>query len=241
MTFLLYHARAIGPICKRIAAASGGKIQAVCDRVCPDTLRGTVIRWDSRAEVAADHTINSAAQIRLSRNKSESRRKMDGLCPTTWFRLGDCEYPCLIRPRRHFAAHKFFVCNNMLEAKHAIRRCGVNWYASPIIQKDKEYRMFVFQGKPIKVVRRYCDNPAQIAWNIAAGGKTVRLKHESWPKNGVQKAVEAGKRLELGWYAADVIVDKQGQFFVLEINSAPGLQRDATITMLAKLFAKAGQ
>lgn len=237
MITLLYHARAIGPICKRIARLSEGKIQAVCDRGTIPTL-DTVIRWDSRVEASATKTVNSAAAVKLSRNKSASRVKLGNIAPTTWFRLEALTFPCLIRPRRHYAAQKFFVCKNLIEAKTAVRRCGKDWYASPIIDKKLEYRIFVFQGKVIKAVRRFHNDPKQVAWNIANGGRSVRLLKESWPKESLVVAIEAGKRLNLGWYAADVIVDQNDKPFVLELNTAPGLDRDETIELCAKVFAK---
>lgn len=238
MVTLLYHARTIGYICKRIANVSGGAIQAICDKDrLPRRINGTLVRWDSREPLEADTTVNSAEAVRLSRNKRESRVKLEGLCPPTWFSLGDLQYPCLIRPRRHFAAQKFFVCNGMAAARRAITECGrKRWYASPIVDKKLEYRVFVFQGKALKVVRRFHDDPEEVAWNIANGGRSVRLLRASWPTKVVNISVLAGEKLGLGWYAADVIADQEDKPYVLELNTAPGLQRDKTIDMLAKEF-----
>ena len=238
MVTLLYHGQAIGYICKRIAKISNNTIQAVCDKdQLPDKIDGTLIRWDSAKELTADVTINTASAVRLSRNKKRSRIKLEGLCAPTWFSLADLRYPCLVRPKHHYAAHKFFVCVNAIAAKRAIFRCGYRrWYASPVIDKKLEYRIFVFQGYVVKVVRRFHNDSSQLAWNIANGGRSVRLKHESWPIESVKKAILAGERLGLAWYAADVIVDMDGQSHILECNTAPGLQRDATINMLSNVF-----
>ena len=235
---LLYHAKTIGYICERIARESKGKIEALCDRqVLPKKIKGTVIRWDSRESVEADQTLNTAEAVLLSRNKRESRIRMGKLCPPTWTHFDDLEYPCLIRPRRHYAAHKFFVCHTGKEAKRSIAMCGLRrYYASPIIDKKLEYRVFGLQDHILKVVRRFHDDPKQVAWNIANGGRSVRLKHDSWPIEVVKRALLAGRALGLDWFAADVIVDNQDRPFVLELNTAPGLQREATIENLVEVF-----
>ena len=258
MTTLLYRARQIGYICHHIANVSEGKIEAVCDKDLHyaavngvpvgdknfgqmlDKIDGAVIRWDSRQDVEADKTYNTAEAVRLSRNKSVSRAMLLDLAPPTWFRLEDCQYPCLVRPRRHFAAHKFFPCSNRLAARKAIRRCGKGWYASPIIDKKLEYRVFVFNGKAIKVVRRFHNDPNEIAWNAANDGRSVRLLRESWPDDVVKSSIQAGKALGLDWFAADVIVDQADQPYVLELNSAPGIVREKTIRILAREFTKGG-
>lgn len=247
MVTLLFHGRTLGYICQRIAAHSKGQIQALSDRSpLPPKVEGTLIRWDSIARLDADYTINSAEAVRLSRNKKESRIRMRGICPITWTSwLRErmlFTYPCLVRGKRHFAAQKFYVCQNLKEVEVALKRSGYqNWYISPIIQKKLEYRVFIFQGHALKVVRRYHEDPTQIAWNIANGGKSVRLKRESWPIPVVKAAIEAGERLGLGWFAADIIVDAQDKSYVLELNTAPGLERDETITALAKTCKWAGK
>jgi len=242
MVTLLYHSKQIGYICKRIADTNPEKLRAVCDKTLPNAMMdyGTIVRWDSVHPLGAHKTINTAEAVTLSRNKHDSRFKLLDLCPTTWDDASYLEYPCLIRPKKHFAAHKFFVVKTKLEAKRAIKRCGRGWYASPLIDKKLEYRVFVLNGKAFKMVRRFHTDPNQVAWNIANGGTSVRIMKESWPANVATIAVEAGKLLGLDWYAADVIVDQAGKPYVLELNTAPGLARDLTITNLAKLFVKCG-
>lgn len=247
MISLMFHGRTIGYICQRIATHSKGKIVALSDSSpLPPKIEGTLIRWDSKVRLAADRTINTAEAVALSRNKRDTRLKLTGLCPPTWtswlHQRKEYTYPCLVRTKRHFAAQGFYVCQNLKEVEAALKKCGYqHWYISPIIKKVQEYRVFVFQGCCLKVVRRYHDDPTQVAWNIANGGKSKRLKRESWPIPIVKAAIAAGQRINLGWYAADVIVDAEGRPYVLELNTAPGLERDETIVALAKTCKWAGQ
>lgn len=237
MVTILFKGTSVGYICKRIAATNPQKIKAVHESARTGSqISGLLLRWDSKAQQAAQKTLNSAAAVILSRDKRASRLAIDGLCPTTWTKSTETPtFPCLVRPRRHHAAVGFNVCNTIVQYRKAIKRYGLGrWYASPIIKKAKEFRVFVFQGRCIKVARRYCDDPNQIAWNIAVGGKTVRIKKESWPLMAIEKAIKATVRLGLDYAAVDVIVDAAGTVYVLEANTAPGLDREETIKKLGQ-------
>lgn len=240
-THLLFHAKSTGAICKRIAAVSDGKIVAICDKGdLPEYFDGTLIRWDSKLQCAADKTVNSADAVRLSRNKKKSRIALAGICPTTWIHLKDIRYPCVVRPQRHFGGMNFWVCRNQDEALAAIRKCRPNhWYASELIKKSTEFRVFVLGGKVFKVVRRYRDDgKVDAPWNFHNGGKSVRVKSDSWNKRVVEISVEAARRVNLDLCAVDVIVDKEGCPYVLELNTAPGLDRTKTIKKFAELLGE---
>lgn len=242
MTTLLYHSKSVGYVCKRIANKSNNNIQAICDRdlelldgrLIP-VISGRVIHWDSRIHILADEVINNYQQVKLSRNKKESRKVLGDLTLNTWYRLKDIKYPCVIRPGRHHGGMLFFVCNTAREALVAIGHCR-NWYASTLIQKTKEYRVFVFNGKVIKVTRRYAPEDGGIAWNPSLGGSITRVLKESWPSEVINIAIKAGEVLQLGWYAADVAVDTNRPY-VLECNTAPGIHREQTIIKFAEIFS----
>ncbi len=241
MITLLYHARSNGAICKRIAAESEGTIQAICDKDVdiPEHHARVLVRWDSKAEMLADKTINSAAAVKLSRNKRQSRMLLDGLCPKTWFLKRDCQFPCVVRPKRHFGGNNFYLCYNREELEAATRRCGgaMRWYASAFIAKIAEYRVFILNGEAFKVVRRYRrDEDPAVPWNAHNGGLSRRVKAENWPVAVVSNAEDAANKLGLQLCAVDVIVDAQNNPFVLEANTAPGLERQGTFKRFAKLL-----
>ncbi len=239
MITLLYHARANGAICKRIAAESGGVIQALCDKDQPiQHLDGMLVRWDSRSDsFHADKEVNSAAAVILSRNKRRARMALEGICPATWFVKRDCQFPCVVRPKRHFGGHNFFLCNNQDELVKAIRRFGAGgWYASEFIAKSDEFRIFVINGEAFKIVRRYRKDadPTQ-PWNAHNGGLSKRIKPENWPAGLAAIAESAAEKLGLDLCAVDVIA-KDAKQYVLEANTAPGLERQGTIRRFAKLL-----
>lgn len=183
-----------------------------------------LVRWGSRREGKADIEINSAASVSLARDKKESRRALQGLCPTTWFRQSEVRTPCVIRPRRHHAGKKFFVCNSADEVNRAILRCGPGWYASELIDKAHEYRVFILQDRVIRVSTKHQNNPGEVAWNVGTGANAIGLARKNWNLEVVKVAVKAARKLNLDFTAVDVCVDKAGKPYVLEANTAPGLQ-----------------
>lgn len=237
MIILLYHARANGFVCKKIAASAPNAIVAVCDSadvVVQET--DVIVRWDSKKLLENErNTINTAQAVILSRNKSKTRNKLIGICPKTWFHTNDIEYPCIIRPRYHYGGFRLFVCNNYDDALSAIKKCGKGWYASELIEKTLEYRVFVFRGQTIKVVRRW-HNPGIIAWNSHNEGRSIRVQRSHWPKEVCEIALEATNRIGLDLCAVDVIVNQGNCPFVLELNTAPGLLKEQSYTLFAKVL-----
>ena len=192
-----------------------------------------VVRWGSRWEGRADAVINSAEAVSIARDKRESRRILSGICPTTWTLRGQIQVPCVIRPRRHHAANKFFVCRTAADIDLAIRRCGPGWYASQLIDKDHEYRVFVLQGRVVCVSERFPADSSAVAWNLAAGGRLINVKRKSWPIVACNASILAARRVGLDWTAVDVVTDASGRALVLEVNTAPGLKNPYTMEQIA--------
>ena len=195
--------------------------------------RQVIVRWGSRWEGAADAVINSTEAVSIARDKRESRRILSGICPTTWTLRGQIQVPCVIRPRRHHAANKFFVCRTQADIDLAIRRCGPGWYASQLIEKAHEYRVFVLQGRVVCVSERFPADASAVAWNLAAGGRLINVKRKSWPIAACNASILAARRVGLDWTAVDVVTDRDGRALVLEVNTAPGLKNPYTMEQIA--------
>ena len=75
-----------------------------------------------------------------------------------------------------------------------------------------------------------------MAWNYHNGGMSKRVKKENWPAAVVEAAQRAADLLNLQLCAVDVMVDGVGKPFVLEANTAPGLERQKTIRKFAELL-----
>lgn len=242
MITLLYHGRSVGPVCRIVAEQQPDKIKIACDRdqsgIADDDL---VIRWDSTRPTKALEC-QLANTVKISRNKTESRRLLGELAPPTYFNANAIpaeSYPVIVRPKRHHAGYSFVICHDKDDAHRAWSRGG---YASPIIDKANEYRVYVYQGYVISVSKRICDDPAQIAWNVALGARMVKITRKSWPINVVKVALKAAAALDLNWGAIDLAISKSDQVVVFEANTAPGLVPTArSLPLIAKAFAWSGE
>ena len=95
------------------------------------------------------------------------------------------------------------------------------------IFKESEYRVHVCNGQVIDTQRKIKD-PEQdvVTWKIRSHANGF-----IFVRNGVENvldrdtiAINAVKALGLDFGAVDIVVDKNGQHYVLEVNTAPGLE-----------------
>ena len=205
---------------------------------------GLVFRWGCTSDLPHPTTgvtvVNQAEAIHRVSNKRTFREILDAndLCPPTWQagNQADITYPCIVRPETHHQGRNFHVCRNAQEVGNAIVRCGQGWYASPLINKVAEYRVFVVQGRCVCVARKYPGNPTDVAWNVARGGRFVNVRWNEWPLKAVKTSIRAFLLSGLDFGGVDVIVDPEGSCFVLEINAAPSLTSPYRQTCFAKAF-----
>lgn len=242
MLALLYAADSVGPVCKRLsdAAVKNGldKFLVIGDHQTVPAGVTTVVRWGSRRMVVPNGLIiNSAEAINNARDKRKSRQLLGDLAPKTWYVKEHVKFPCVVRPRRHHAGLKFFVCHNMVQLSKAVKLCKLGWYASELVNKAREYRVFVLHGRVVGMSQRFPANAQAVAWNLAQGGKLINVKFKSWPLAVCAAAIEATKRVGLDWSAMDLAVDQAGKAVVFEANTAPGLRNPYTLSSISKAFS----
>ena len=199
-----------------------------------------MVRWDCFhpfAGLTAIIDLNPVDAILRSRNKAESRRILAELAPQTWFNKADVQVPCVIRPKRHKAGRRFFVVRETNRILRATRRCGLGWYASRLIDKTREFRVFIVQGRVVAVSERFGASPTEIAWNIARGGRLINVNRKDWPIAALRASITAMQRLGLGFGAVDVALDQDGTPFVFETNTSPALRNKWTIKQIARGLA----
>lgn len=201
-----------------------------------------VFRWGCVSELPGEPTvINTARAIGVVDDKVGFRRVMDAedLCPTTYYTEEDVVFPCIIRPKRHHQGRHLYVCNNRVELYTAMNRCvkkSGGWYGSEIIKKVSEYRVFVVQGRCVCVAQKFPGNPNQVAWNVFQGGRFENVAWDNWPLKAVKVSIEAFNLSGLDFGGVDVMVDREGECYVLEINAAPSLTSPYRQQCFAKAF-----
>ena len=207
-----------------------------------------LIRWGCTSEVPIRNVLNTTAAIHQVNDKLGFRRTLNEaeLCPPTYFNLQEFDadgevvgdrgmFPCVVRPDRHAQGRRLHVCHNMAELRAAIARYP-RYYISKLINKVAEYRVFVVQGRAVCVAKKTPGNPQDVAWNVARGGRFDNVDWNDWPLKAVKTSIEAFNLSQLDFGGVDVMVDGDGNCYVLEINSAPSLTSPYRQECMAKAF-----
>jgi tetrahydromethanopterin:alpha-L-glutamate ligase len=94
--------------------------------------------------------------------------------------------------------------------------CGINQH---------DYRVFVVNGEPVAVMRRQGDD-----WlhNVARGARCTASDEADVAEIGVQAAAAIG----INYAGVDIMRDKHGKLWVIEVNSIPAWRGLQTITDL---------
>ncbi len=85
----------------------------------------------------------------------------------------------------------------------------------------QETRFLVSEGKVIAVHLKVYDAPINNPDTV----KRISLEKAQWDEKPAQLAVKAAKVIGLKLCAVDFLITKQNEAFILEINSAPGIDR----------------
>lgn len=186
--------------------------------------------------------INPFYAIQNASRKLEARQKLLSLgipAPQLYFswNISQENLPVIARPRRHMKGRDFHLIENM---DKAIEFAKKGYYLQEVIDKDREYRIFVFKDRILEIdVKLKNENP-----NHDGMIRTHRLGwHNSRvPMNDVNSNLRAYARaavtsLNLDFGAADCCTSKDGGISIFEVNSAPALI-DRKIKILSRYMAE---
>ena len=205
------------------------------------------IRWGCTSNVPTDNVLNTSKAIHEVNDKAAFRvalSKADLSIPSainlTLTREGmdkmGLAYPVVVRPVRHAQGRNIHRCNTEEELKVALKKCGPDGYTSNFFDKTEEFRVAVVQGRAVWVAKKTPGNKEDLAWNVAKGGRFDNVRWNDWPLKAVRVAIEAFDLTKLDFGGVDVMVDKDGNVSVLEINSAPSLTSPYRQECMAKAF-----
>lgn len=196
----------------------------------PVTNDDWLIRWGCTATVpkkGGPKVLNKKAAIRETTSKGTFRKKVAdaGYAPKTWltieewFRDGTM-LPVIVRPVFHQRSEDLFFCNDFNSLREAVDKIGDALYISEYIEKTKEFRVFVAQGRVMIVAEKLPKDRKAITWGCVEEGELDYQWWNDWNPKLVECAVEAFNLSSLDFAAID-IMEKDGQFFFLEANTAP--------------------
>lgn len=244
MTNVLLRRRKLGlTSCKEIARLAQSDFTVLRnDKPFPNNVT-TVFRWGCTSDVPDSvKVVNKAKAIHLVNDKTGFRKLLNekNLCPSTFFSVKEAlenrGFPFVVRPSKHAQGRHLYVANTERELIEAVARCGPSYYISKLIDKVAEYRVFVANGRAVWVAKKTPGNPEDVAWNVARGGRFDNVRWDDWPLKAVKKSVEAFELSGLDFGGVDVMVDKNNNVFVLEINSAPSQTSPYRQQCVAKVF-----
>lgn len=252
MTMMLLRRRKLGHgSCVGMSQLSSNIDWVRNDRIDSKDWEGitTLIRWGCTSAVNMPHLtqINTSAAIHQVNDKAGFRmdvqaRQTEKLVPETHYSGNiSLAYPYLARPETHSQGKHMYVINNVGDLDRVEGQIGSRYYVQEIIPKVREYRVYIVCGRVVCVAEKMVEDRTQLAWNRARTAcEFVNVRWGDWPLEGVRKAIEVFNMSSLHFGGVDVIESEDGEFYVLEINSAPSLPMfEGAPSYRQKCFARA--
>lgn len=120
--------------------------------------------------------------------------------------------------------------------------CGQKIMFQKYIDKKEEFRVLVL-GKEIGAFeRKTAGDPSEFRNNVCLGAKEDFLEIDKIPNNLKEISIKAAKILKLEIAGVDIVIDKVGKVFLLEVNRGPGFTYNSKISPeianLARFFLK---
>lgn len=200
-----------------------------------------LFRWGCTSEMQSRLTVNPSRAIHTVNDKKGFRELLarNDLAPRIWTITNVTDQALrngvIFRPATHHQGRNIWLCHTRdLLRQYAAR--FPNHYISDYIRKTEEYRIFVVQGRVVCVARKTPANPDALAWNVFQGGRFDNVTFDHWPLKAIRKSIEAFNLSGLDFGGVDVMVDQEGNCFILEINSAPSLTSEYRQECFAKAF-----
>lgn len=217
-----------------------------------------LVRWGctSRTEkFKLERQLNPSKAIGQVNDKRGFRAKcqaeMPAYTPNSFFNLhetpDDFGGDYILRPKTHSQGRKLWVVNNKVDLFKRLQAEKLDfdngWYASKMIDKVAEYRVYVVEGRVVSVARKIPEDENAVAWNVAQGGEFEVLRWDGWAEipSALTCAVKAMALTDLDFGGVDVMMDANGLSYIIEINSAPSLPLldDGSVSYRQKCMAKA--
>lgn len=205
-----------------------------------------LFRWGCTSVYPVDVmlTVNTADSIRWCADKKKGRTDMQDAgvpVPRTFSDLGDWargkvagkEY--VIRPRQHAQGRNLWVAKTLGEMADFVEQFP-DFYISELINKVAEYRVFVCQNRVVWVAKKTPGNPQDVAWNVARGGRFDNVRWSNWDTAVLDAALKAAKVSGTDFSGVDIMIDAEGNPYVLEVNSAPSQTSPYRQQCVAKAF-----
>lgn len=177
---------------------------------------------------------NKGHDIILVSNKLKMRRKLiESNIPVpklynldaieeSRYEIDSKELPLIARPVNHWKGKDF---NLVFSYDEAITYLRKGYYLQGVINKETEYRIFVWQGGVFEcsIKEPRLERYNMLVRNFGNGWRFGYKQRLETPQELRKYARESVELAGLDFGAVDCCVDKKGDYYIFEINSAPSL------------------
>ena len=137
-------------------------------------------------------------------------------------------YPMFARQVRHAGGRDIRLC---LQPEHAQLFAQGGWsFFTKFVPLQREFRVWSYRRGHLGTYEKLLSRPedflrrARFGCNYDNGYSFRLLSSESIPEEAKTLGARAVDALGLDFGASDILLGKDGQFYVLEVNSAPGVE-----------------
>lgn len=227
----------------------------------PTDEKSVIIRWgctdygDLESKHPTLRIINSVGAIRRTSNKASFRVEMERnniRIPKTFYasknissitKLDDLKGRIIVRPTYHQqgknvaifqSVDQYIKCAASLEKSYRWR------YISEVIDKEREYRVYFADGHIIAIsekVPKDDKSKKMVIWNSSTSRSFAyrNLRWKEWENHLCMTAMDVIRLSELDFGAID-IMEKDGDFYVLEVNTSIGIESPYRASLFAKIL-----
>ena len=145
----------------------------------PQVRHDWAIRWGTTSPLHKDtKVINYANAITETSDKGGFRIKASkaGLTPKTWGSMEElAQYEgdvgdIIIRSRHHERSEGIHLCSTPEQADKAIKAIKGPYYISEYVKKDREWRVFVANGRALMVFEKIVKDKKAVSWGCVDEG-----------------------------------------------------------------------
>jgi len=205
---------------------------------------GILFRWGCTTKCPSKICYNKAEAISFCSNKKISRLALQyeeiSVPPSIENEKLDINFPfpVIIRPEQHSKGRNLYYFENWSKYLRSELYHYPAFYASEYIQKEREFRFYIINQRLAWIAEKFVKDKTQLAWNSAQGGEFINIPIENYREyfQGVCSAIDASVFAKIDFCGVDVIMDKDGKYYVLELNSAPSLTEIHRQRIFANVF-----
>lgn len=152
-------------------------------------------------------------------------------------------FPCFARKLSHAGGTDIRLC---LEPEHASLYAQAGWnFATKYIPNSTEYRIWIYRKQHLGTYQKSLARPQEFmrsgrfGANYDNGYSFQIVAQENLPTAAIEMAKSAVDALGLDFGAVDILKGRDNHFYILEVNTAPGVESSArqAIQLLADKIA----